>query len=138
MSSENAPGKHEIEQKTRAALEAYVEAWRKGDRDALLNVFAEDAQWFDPVGTPPFEGHAKIAEFWDRAHTGGATLTPQVQRIVACGQEGILLFRMVVRTPDGGGMGIDVCDHMLVNDEGKIQVAKAYWDQQCIVPLAEC
>ncbi len=130
--------KNEIEKRTRAALEAYVEAWKRDDRDALLDVFAEDATWVDPVGTPPWEGRTKIGEFWDQAHKGGAMLTPKVQRIVVCGREGILIFRMIVRTPDGGGMGIDVCDHMEVNDEGKIQVAKAFWDQRCVVPLAEC
>jgi steroid delta-isomerase len=125
----------EIEQRTRRALEAYVEAWRTGDREALLDVFAADATWEDPAGTPPYRGHERIGGFWDQSHQGGATLTPQVQRIVVCGREGVLLFRMVVRSPGGGGMGIDVCDVMEVNDEGKIQVAKAYWDPRCVVPL---
>jgi hypothetical protein len=35
----------------------------------------------------------------------------------------------------GGGMGLDACDQMVVNPQGKIQLAKAYWDQSCIVPL---
>jgi steroid delta-isomerase len=128
----------EIECRTRSAIERYVEAWRTSDRQALLDVFAEDAVWEDPVGTPPWRGHAGVGAFWDRAHGGGATLTPKVTRIIVCGREGILVFRMIVRTGDGGGMGLDVCDHMQVNDAGKIQVARAYWDQQCVVPLSEC
>ena len=127
-----------IGRRTRAAIEAYVEAWRTGDRDALLAVFAEDAIWEDPVGTPPWRGREGVGRFWDQAHGGGATLTPKVQRVIVCGHEGMLLFRMIVRTAEGGGMGIDVCDHMQVDDAGRITVARAYWDQQCIVPLAEC
>ena len=63
---------------------------------------------------------------------------PQVKRIVVCGTEAILLFRMVVRAPNGGGMGLDVCDHMQVDEAGRIRSARAFWDPQCMVPLAEC
>ncbi len=135
MSGVEKATKKEIELRTRTALDAYVEAWRSGNRAALLDVFAEDATWEDPAGTAPYCGHARIGAFWDQSHQGGATLTPQVQRIVVCGREGVLLFRMVVRSPGGGGLGIDVCDVMEVNDTGKIQVAKAYWDPRCVVPL---
>jgi steroid Delta-isomerase len=128
----------ETEKRTRAAVEAYVDAWAKNDRAALLNVFAEDAVWIDPVGTPPYEGHAGIGEFWDNAHAGDATLTPEVKRIVVCANEAILLFRMVVRNSTGGGMGLDVCDQMTVNEDGKIQLAKAYWDNSCVVAIEEC
>jgi steroid delta-isomerase len=126
------------EKRTRAAVEAYLDAWTKNDRAALLNVFAEDAVWIDPVGTAPYEGRAKIGEFWDSAHAGDATLTPQVKRIVVCANEAIVLFRMVVRNSSGGGMGLDVCDQMTVNEEGKIQLAKAYWDTSCVVPIEDC
>jgi uncharacterized protein (TIGR02246 family) len=136
MSAEKTPETAERENKTRAAVEAYVAAWADNDRDALLNVFAEDARWFDPVGTPAWEGRENIGKFWDRAHAGGVTLTPQLQRIVVCGGEAVLLFRMVVRTP-GGGMALDVCDQMTVDDDGKITLAKAYWDEKCFVPLEE-
>lgn len=128
-----------VEARTRAAIEGYVKAWATNDKEALLNVFAEDAIWIDPVGTPAWEGRARIAEFWEMAHQGGAVLEPRVQRIVVCGNEGILLFRMVVRFGGGaGGMGIDACDQMIVNDEGRIASGKAYWDQGCVVPLDQC
>jgi steroid delta-isomerase len=128
----------ETEKRTRAAVEGYLDAWAKNDRAALLSVFADDAVWIDPVGTPPYEGLARIGEFWDSAHAGDATLTPQVKRIVVCANEAIVLFRMVVRNSQGGGMGLDVCDQMTVNDAGKIQLAKAYWDSSCVVPIEAC
>jgi steroid delta-isomerase len=101
-------------------------------------VFAPDAVWIDPVGTPPYKGEGAIGGFWDQAHAGGARLEPRVERIVVCGNEGVLLFRMVVRTGDGGGMALDVCDHMVVNDEGRITTARAFWDASCMVPLSAC
>ncbi len=120
------------EKKTRAVVEAYIKAWATNDRAALLSTFAEDALWFDPVGTPPWEGHAGIGKFWDQARGGGAQLEPRVHRIVVCGNEAILLFKMNVRNPGGGGMGLELCDHMTINEHGKIQVAKAFWDEACV------
>jgi steroid delta-isomerase len=133
--AEQPPEKDAIEQRTRAAVEGYVDAWTRNDRNALLNVFADDASWADPAGTPPWQGRAKLGEFWDMAHTAGSTLTPVVHRIVVCGNEAILLFRMEVRMPGGGGMGVEACDQMIVNEQGKIQSGKAYWDQGCVVPI---
>jgi steroid delta-isomerase len=122
-------------EKTRAAVEAYVRAWASNDKDALLAAFAEDGVWIDPVGTPPYEGRAAIGGFWDQAHAGGQTFTPEVKRIVACGNEAVLVFRMVVRNPKGGGMTIDVVDQMIVGADGKIQVAKAFWDASSLGTL---
>lgn len=136
MMADKSPEILAVEARTRAAVHAYVDAWARNDRAALLRAFAEDATWIDPAGTPPWQGHAKIGEFWEMAHAGGVTLTPVVHRIVVCGNEAILLFRMEVRMPAGGGMGVEACDQILVNDHGTIQSGKAYWDQGCVVPIA--
>jgi len=125
----------QVENRTRGAVEAYVRAWAENDRAALLDVFAPDAIWIDPVGTPPYVGREAIGTFWDQAHAGGSTLTPEVHRIVVCGNEAVLLFRMVVRGPAGGGMALEVCDHMEVGEDGRIRVAKAFWDPSCVTPL---
>ncbi len=135
MPGEKSPETIETERKTQAALEAYVAAWRDGDKDGLLRLFADDAVWYDPAGTPPWEGTARIGEFWDAAHAAGTTLTPEVRRIVVCGNEGMLVFRMCVRMADGSGMGLEVCDYMVVNEEGRIQNGKAFWDDSCVGAL---
>lgn len=135
MIADKSPEALAAEQRTRAAVQAYVDAWARNDREALLNAFADDATWVDPAGTPPWYGRTKIGEFWDMAHAGGVTLTPVVHRIVVCGSEAVLVFRMEVRTPGGGGMGIEAYDQMLVNDQGKIQSGRAFWDQGCVVPI---
>ena len=45
----------------RRAIENYVKAWATGDKELFLSLFAPDAQWWDPVGTPPFKGVLKHA-----------------------------------------------------------------------------
>jgi len=121
------------EQAVRSVIEAYVRAWQSGDRALLVSLFAEDCEWHDPVGTPPFKGHAGVARFWDFAHQDPTRrMTPRVHRIVACGNEGILHFTMEVRLPHlNQGLDLTVIDRFVLNPEGKIHLAQAYWDPSC-------
>ncbi|MDR3415893.1 MAG: SgcJ/EcaC family oxidoreductase [Nevskia sp.] len=115
----------------RAVIEQYVRAWATGDKPLLLSLFAEDAVWTDPVGTPPFQGHAGIGAFWDFAHQDSARqLMPRVNRVVACGNEGILDFTMEVRLPSANqGLDLRVVDRFVLDEQGRIRTAQAYWDE---------
>ena len=117
----------------RGVVRNYVEAWATGDRELLLSIFAEDATWCDPVGTPAFVGHKGVETFWDFAHQDSARqLTPEIHRIVVCANEAILDFTMKVRIPHlNQGLDLRVVDRFVVNDQGKIQSANAYWDESC-------
>jgi steroid Delta-isomerase len=120
----------------REVIGKYMQAWSTGDKALLLSIFAEDATWEDPVGTPAFVGHAGIAGFWDFAHQGagqGRTIMPRIDQIIACGNEGILRFTMQVRLPaENQGLDLAVVDHFLLNDAGLIQRARAFWDESCV------
>jgi steroid delta-isomerase len=119
----------------RAKIEAYVSGWRTADRSAWLSLFADNAVFTDPVGKPPFEGKEAIAAFWDKTHSMGMTLSPEVQRIVVCGNEGVLLFRMTALGPDGTGMSLDVCDVFSLDASGKIAQLRAFWDKGCMLRI---
>lgn len=118
-------------EQVRAVIQKYARAWATNDRALLVSLFAEDAQWFDPVGSPPFVGHAGVGSFWDFAHQDqGRQLTPVVNRIVACGNEGLLDFVMQVRAPAiNQGLDLQVLDRFVLNERGTIQLAQAYWDE---------
>lgn len=120
-------------QQTRAAIDTYVKAWTTHDKALLLSVFAEDATWYDPVGTPAFVGHDGISKFWEFAHQDkDRQFGPKVNRIVVCGNEGLLDFHMQVRLPEKNqGLDLHVIDRFVINDAGKIQLAQAYWDETC-------
>lgn len=118
----------------RKAINQYVEAWTTNNKQLLLDVFAADASWSDPVGTPAFIGHEGITAFWDFAHQDSTRqLTPKVNRMAVCGNEGVLDFVMQVRIPSKNqGLNLHVIDRFVLNDAGKIQIAQAYWDESCI------
>jgi len=119
-------------EQVRQVIQQYARAWSTNDKALLLSLFAEDAEWSDPVGTPPFRGHAGIGAFWDFAHQDPRRqLTAQVHRIVACGNEGLLDFTMQVRVPaEKQGLDLHVVDRFVLDDQGRIRIAQAYWDEQ--------
>lgn len=124
------------ESKVRGTVEAYLKAYEKNDRAGLLALFAEDARFTDPVGTPTMVGREAIGKFWDDARKSGASLTSELQRIVVCANEAIALFRMKVRGPDGSGLDLDVADHFVINEDGTIREARAFWNPSCMTPVA--
>jgi len=123
-------------QQVREVIGKYMEAWATGDKELLLSIFAEDATWEDPVGTPPFIGLAGVSKFWDFAHMGadqGRTIAPRIDQVIACGNEGILRFTMQVRLPaENKGLDLAVVDYFDINDAGKIARARAFWDESCV------
>src|SRR5688572_33396865 len=84
----------------RKVMQQYIQAWATGDRELFLSLFALDARWADPVGSPEFVGHQAIGGFWDFARKGNRSLTPKLEEMRACANEGVLRFTMQVRVPE--------------------------------------
>lgn len=58
-----------------------------------------------------------------------------MHRIVACGNEGILDFTMQVRAPSANqGLDLHVVDRFVLDDNSKIVLACAYWDEASAPP----
>ena len=114
----------------RNVLESYIRAWASADKALILSLFAEDCEWSDPVGTPPFKGREGVARFWDFAHQDATRqITPKIHRIVVCANEGLLNFTMQVRVPKlNQGLDLNIIDRFVLNEAGKIRTAQAYWD----------
>lgn len=117
------PGPDDI----RSALRAYAEAYSTGDREAFLGLFARDAVWHDPVGADPHIGHEGIGAFWDTTQSMADRITLDVDRIVVGGNEAMMVFRIVARVGDGA-MGFEAVETFEFGDDGRITLAKAYWD----------
>ncbi len=122
-------------EQVRAAVDAYVDAYRRNSRDAVLATFAPDAVWHDPVGQPPHEGHEGIGAFWDTVHTMAERIELVPSDVIVCGPEAAMVFTINAHTGDGG-MAFDAVDTFLVDDDGKITLLKAYWDMSRARPLA--
>jgi steroid delta-isomerase len=121
-------------EKVREVMTSYLHAWTTGDRKLFLSLFAPDARWADPVGSPEFVGHEGIGGFWDFARKDPEReLMPRLEEMRACANEGILRFTMQVRIPSRNqGLDLSIIDRFVLNNAGKIQIAQAFWDASTV------
>lgn len=105
-----------------------------GNKQAWLDLFADDAVVNDPVGPSPhdpegkgFAGKERIAEFWDMMIAPGNLLIIPQKRF-NCGEH----IACVVMTASNHIMGIKTYIEMVAvyetNTAGKIRSLKVYWD----------
>jgi steroid delta-isomerase len=121
------------EERVRGAVRRYMEAWGGGKRRQLLELFAEDGEMTDPVGTQPLVGREAIGEFWDFAHQDEEkTITHRPEKIVVCANEALLEFVIEVRLPNNSGLDLRAFNHFVVNEQGQIQTLRAFWDESCM------
>jgi steroid delta-isomerase len=120
-------------EQVQAAVDAYVAAYGKNDRDAFLDAFADDGVIVDPVGTPPHAGREARGAFWDTVHQMTERMTFDVKDVVVCGSEAAMVFRVHAGTGDTE-MVMDVVDIFEVDDDGKIASMRAYWDMSRATP----
>jgi steroid delta-isomerase len=118
-------------ERVRAVVDAYVDAYRRNDRQACLDLFAPDAIWHDPVGAPPHVHHAGIGAFWDQAHSMADSIELVPKDVIVCGDQAAMVFEIHVTLggPDAPStMVMDAVEIFSVNDEGLIAELRAYWD----------
>jgi steroid Delta-isomerase len=122
-------------EQVRAAIDAYAAAYRDNDRDAFLDVFADDGVIVDPVGTPPHVGREARGAFWDTVHQLTERITFDVKDVVICGNEAAMTFGIQAGSGDSG-IVLDAVDIFEVNDDGKVTLMKAYWDMSRATPAS--
>jgi steroid delta-isomerase len=114
-------------EQVRAAAERYIEVSNANDRAAVLDCFAPDAVWHDPVGQPPHVGREGIGAFFDQTRTMVDRIEMKLNDVIVCGSEAAMLFE-IHATIGGNTMIMDAVETLEVDDNGKIAAMKAYWD----------
>lgn len=109
------------QEQMKAALQAYVDGFAKGDADSVIALFAEDAIVEDPVGTPEKRG-GEVAEFYRNAVAGGAKLILEGPIRGSHGSSAAMPF-----TVEMPGMKISVIDVFTFDEAGKVTSMRAYW-----------
>jgi steroid delta-isomerase len=114
-------------EQVRAAVERYVDTFQRQDRDSWVDLFAQDAVHYDPVGTPANRGREAIAGFWDRTFDMLEKGQFEVHNTFVCGDQAAMVFTFT-GTAGGGGIIFDGAETFVVDDEGRITEFRAYWD----------
>lgn len=112
----------------RAAVEAYCTAFTRGDRDAYVALFTDDAWIEDPVGTPRHVGSAAIGAFFEQSSSLAESIELRQTGPVRAAA-GECAFPMQARPNIGGDTYcVDIIDVMTFDDGGKITTMRAFWD----------
>ena len=108
-----------------AAVHAYVDGFERGDLDAIVGLFADDATVEDPVGTPPKRGLAEIRAFYAGSLATGAKL--ELLGDPRCAGDYVAFPFAVKLEWDGRRQIIEVIDTFRFDEAGKITEMRAFF-----------
>jgi steroid Delta-isomerase len=119
-------------ERVRAVVDAYVDSYRRNDKQACVDLFAADAEWHDPVGEPPHVGPAGVGAFWDQARSMADSIELVPSDVIVCANQAAMVFEIHVSIagPDGASttMVMDAVEVFVLDDHGRITELRAYWD----------
>lgn len=110
------------------AIKAYFAAIKEMNTESWLAVFATDAESFDPADAPPHKGHDGLRQFFEGIAGGfkEVALTPEDVFIV--GREAAVKWTGNGVGKNGRRVHFEGIDIFEVNEEGKIQKLRGYWN----------
>ena len=108
-------------------INQYFDAISTLNCDAWLNTFAADAVSYEP-GNPPLAGHDALRAFFNGVAGGFETIEMKPDQIFAVGNEAGVKWSARGLGKTGREATFEGVDVFTVNEEGKIQTLKAYWD----------
>jgi steroid Delta-isomerase len=110
------------------AVKAYFAALRAMDQQAWINTFAEDAVTYDPVGTPPNQGHKSLTEFFQTVTAAFKEVGLTEDEIFIAGNSAAVKWTGRGVSKQGRQVKFEGIDVIEVNEAGKIQTIHAYWN----------
>lgn len=106
----------------------YFAALRAMDEKAWVNTFAEDAVSHDPVNAPPIVGHQKLAEFFQSVTAAFKEVGLTEDQVFIAGNSAAVKWTGRGISKQGRKVHFEGIDVIEVNDAGKIQTLRAYWN----------
>ena len=119
----------------RSTIDSYLALFSAREREAWLDLFADEATMEDPVGTPLKRGREEIGAFFDQSH-GSADSVELIADgpAVVIGSEAAFAFR--VRPVLGGSpFELRAVDVMTFDDEARIVSQRAFVDFAMLAPM---
>ncbi len=118
------------------AVTAYTESHSRGDVDAVVALFADDAVVYDPVDQPPYEGIEAVRGFFGGTHEMVDSLTLTLTGPIRTTKHEAAFPMMATSVIGDLKMEIDIIDVMTFNEDGKITQMRAYWNMSDARTLA--
>ena len=122
---------------THPALEAARASWTAvmaGDKQAWLELMAEDICVEDPIGVAPtnptgegVRGKAALADFWEK-NIGPASITIETHDSRTAGMESAHHLTLTMKFPNGVSSKVSGFFTYHVNETGLLTNLRGYWD----------
>jgi ketosteroid isomerase-like protein len=122
---------------SRATLETVVADYFANiaamNAEGWVENFAEDALSYDPVGEPPTKIHEGFREFIGQLQAVFEKLEPTTEHIFVAGHEAAVKWTMRGLSKSGKSVTFEGITIFEVNEDGKIQTTRAYWNPVAMV-----
>jgi steroid Delta-isomerase len=119
------------QEKMAQAPALYLQALNDKNLDAIVALYAEDAEVEDPVGTAPHKGIAAVRAFYEGVM--GSDLQAELTGPVRIAADEVA-FPFTVKTV-AGGITMHIIDVFKFNEEGLVCSMRAFWGESNAVPL---
>lgn len=98
------------------------------DAQGTANLFAADGTIEDPVGTTPIQGTQAIIAYLQTFPTILDEIRIQSFDVTVAGQEAALKWRLRFKTKTGNVFFVDGIGILKINEQGKVQSDREYFD----------
>ena len=111
-----------------AIVAAYFTNMAAMNPEDWLEHFAEDAISYDPVGHPPTKVHEGFREFFGQLQGVFDQLKSTTEHIFIGGNEAAVKWIIQGKSKSGKSVNFEGITVFEINDAGKIQTTRAYWN----------
>ena len=98
------------------------------DADAFANSFAEDGTTYDPVGSPGITGRDGLREFLSSICKNFKSVALTEESVFVAGNGAAVKWTGRGTSINGREVRFEGIDVFEINEEGKIQTLRAYWN----------
>jgi steroid delta-isomerase len=111
-------------QHIRQLFERYPGLVTKGDVDAIVGLYADDATIEDPIGSDLLCGRDAVRKFYEAS--AGTITMKRTGPVRVAGREAATPL-VVLMGPEGEQQALDIISVMTFDDAGKITSMRAFW-----------
>ena len=118
----------------RQVYDRYPELVSKGDLDAIVALYADDATIEDPIGSDLHRGRDGVRAFY--AASVGSVVMKRTGPVRVAGNEAATPLVALIG-PEGQQQALDIISVMRFDDDGKVTSMRAYWSMDAMRPATE-
>ncbi len=114
-------------------IAAYFDHMGTMNPEGWVEYFAEDALSYDPVGHPPTKIHEGFREFFGQLQAVFEQLEATIEHIFIAGNEAAVKWTIRAKSKAGRSVTFEGITIFEINESGKIQTTRAYWEPAALV-----